>query len=243
MANSTQSLFASFSVEDVLAQMPGYIFWQKKTNIFEGCNQAAANLLGFRHRDDIKGFALNDIQIKASSFANLFIEQNSKALSGKSLTILDILSYANNEKRILLVKKYPLFDSLNNVQGIITEACDAQTSYLHKIGTILTKTKYDNKRIPVSSYVFNTYYEDFKLSTRESECIFLMIYGKSAKEISDFLNISKRTVENHIANIKQKLNFSVKSELIDWAIAHGLMYSIPKSLFSDKQLTEILQES
>ncbi len=42
------------------------------------------------------------------------------------------------------------------------------------------------------------------LSTREMECINWLVEGKSSSEIATILGISRKTVEWHIANIKQK---------------------------------------
>jgi DNA-binding CsgD family transcriptional regulator len=54
-----------------------------------------------------------------------------------------------------------------------------------------------------------------RLSVREIECLKLYIAGKSAKEISNLLSLSARTVENYINNIKSKLKIFSKSELIN----------------------------
>ncbi len=53
------------------------------------------------------------------------------------------------------------------------------------------------------------------LSKRESECLRLTVRGKSAKQIAIELEISRRTVEEYLNNIKLKLGVFSKSELID----------------------------
>lgn len=57
-----------------------------------------------------------------------------------------------------------------------------------------------------------------KFSKREVECIYLTVRGKSAKQISNELKISRRTVEEYLTNIKVKMGVYTKSELIDNAI-------------------------
>jgi len=52
------------------------------------------------------------------------------------------------------------------------------------------------------------------LSQREKECLQLYTQGKTAKQCAKILNISYRTFENYIQNIKSKLNVTSKSELI-----------------------------
>ena len=43
------------------------------------------------------------------------------------------------------------------------------------------------------------------LTKREKEVFLLLIENKTTKEIADNLNISEKTVRNHISNVMQKL--------------------------------------
>ena len=53
-------------------------------------------------------------------------------------------------------------------------------------------------------------------SAREVDCIRLLCQGfTAAKQMAKILHLSHRTVENYIANIKNKLNVSTKSALIE----------------------------
>ena len=44
------------------------------------------------------------------------------------------------------------------------------------------------------------------LTVREYECVDYLIRGKTAEEIAIILNISRRTAETHVQNIKRKMN-------------------------------------
>lgn len=57
---------------------------------------------------------------------------------------------------------------------------------------------------------------DLPISLREFECIRFMMTGLTAKEMGDEMSISKRTVENHLENIKRKLGCRKKSEIIQF---------------------------
>jgi PAS domain S-box-containing protein len=61
------------------------------------------------------------------------------------------------------------------------------------------------------------------LTTREREILKLIVDGKSSKEIADLLFISRRTVENHRANIMKKLNAKKTTDLMKYAIRSGTM--------------------
>ena len=63
--------------------------------------------------------------------------------------------------------------------------------------------------------------ESNQLTVREREIVKLVAEGRSSKEIADFLFISIRTVDNHRANIMQKLKLKKTVELVRYAINKG----------------------
>lgn len=52
------------------------------------------------------------------------------------------------------------------------------------------------------------------LTNREKEVFDLLIKNKSTKDIADFLNISDKTVRNHISNVIQKLGVISRSQAL-----------------------------
>lgn len=52
------------------------------------------------------------------------------------------------------------------------------------------------------------------LTPREKEIFDLLIKNKTTKEISSILNISEKTIRNHISNVIQKLNSINRSNAI-----------------------------
>lgn len=53
-----------------------------------------------------------------------------------------------------------------------------------------------------------------ELTTRENECLYYLLAGKSAKQTAAIMNISQRTVEFHLDNIKLKAGCRTKLELL-----------------------------
>lgn len=53
-----------------------------------------------------------------------------------------------------------------------------------------------------------------KLSKREKNCLCLYLQGETARSIAELLQLSQRTVESYLNNIKCKLNCFSKTELI-----------------------------
>ena len=52
------------------------------------------------------------------------------------------------------------------------------------------------------------------LTTREQEVFELLVLNKSTKEIADSLNISEKTVRNHISNAMQKLGVKGRAQAV-----------------------------
>jgi two-component system response regulator NreC len=61
------------------------------------------------------------------------------------------------------------------------------------------------------------------LSEREVEVLHMIALGHTNAEIADQLYLSVRTVETHRAHIQQKLRLGTRSELVRYAIDHGLI--------------------
>jgi len=65
--------------------------------------------------------------------------------------------------------------------------------------------------------------EGDELSERERDVLRLIALGHTNAEIAERLYISIRTVESHRAHIQQKLRLSSRSQLVRYALEHGLV--------------------
>jgi DNA-binding NarL/FixJ family response regulator len=70
-------------------------------------------------------------------------------------------------------------------------------------------------------YIGDGHLPNDPLTPREREILKLIAEGKSNKEIADLLFISIRTVENHRANVMNKLKIKKTVDLIRYAIQKG----------------------
>ncbi len=62
-----------------------------------------------------------------------------------------------------------------------------------------------------------------QLSQREFEIFLMLAEGRSVNEIAEAINLSPKTVSNHMTNIKNKLNVASVVELTRLAIRSGLL--------------------
>ena len=59
------------------------------------------------------------------------------------------------------------------------------------------------------------------LSERELQILDLVATGLTNSEIAEYLEISKRTVDNHISNVLNKTQTENRVELVRWALRWG----------------------
>jgi DNA-binding NarL/FixJ family response regulator len=77
----------------------------------------------------------------------------------------------------------------------------------------------------VQSYKEGSYHqsdENQELTQRQREILQLLAEGSSVKEIAEILKISPRTVEFHKYRLMSNLNIKTNSELVQYAIKHGI---------------------
>lgn len=91
---------------------------------------------------------------------------------------------------------------------------------------------YHSKGVKQFCYNIEETYPDTSLSQRQSECLFLLLRGKTAKDIAKALNLSPRTVEAYIEQLKYKLSCTTKQDLIEKSIASGYINVLPETFIN-----------
>jgi DNA-binding CsgD family transcriptional regulator len=64
-------------------------------------------------------------------------------------------------------------------------------------------------------YTLGEKYQNIYLTKREAECVVYLLKGHTIKEVGEKLNLSARTIEFYINNIKAKLKCRTRTELLD----------------------------
>jgi DNA-binding CsgD family transcriptional regulator len=65
-------------------------------------------------------------------------------------------------------------------------------------------------------------YPDITITDREMECLFYATGGRTAKEIAQQLDLSPRTVEHYLDNLKSKFDCTSKTELRNKLVPGGI---------------------
>lgn len=74
-----------------------------------------------------------------------------------------------------------------------------------------------------SKAIFSSINPMENLTRREREIFYLVVAGRSNKQIAQLLSLSAKTVENHRSNIFKKLKVASTVELIHFAAKNGLL--------------------
>ena len=69
--------------------------------------------------------------------------------------------------------------------------------------------------------------EDLGITPRELDILVLIANGMSNREIAEKLTVSLSTVQTHYAHLIEKLNLRNRTELVKYALRHGLIGPAP----------------
>lgn len=223
---------------DIFQNMPGVMGAKNKESEFIALTKNASNLVGWKNAEDCLGKSDFDMPCKASEFAEGFKLIDQKALcSMEQIVTLDMQFYASGWT-LVLCEKSAIKSSNGEVSGVLFNLMDVSNTGLLKYHMDLTKItdKFREKELQPSSYIISQTSKPFYLTRQQENCLFLLIRGKTSKEIAKILTISYRTVEAHIASIKHTLNCQNKSELIEKSIDQGFLYYIPQDFLPENFL-------
>ena len=78
----------------------------------------------------------------------------------------------------------------------------------------------------LKSYYLGKHYGDLYLTRREAECMVQLMRGKTVPQTAKLLQLSSRTVEFYVKNIKIKLKCRTKSELLQKILASDFMENV-----------------
>lgn len=79
------------------------------------------------------------------------------------------------------------------------------------------------RRLPLDATARRPQTDPDDLTPREREVATLVAQARSNHEIAEELVLSKRTVEKHVSNIRSKLGFTQRAQIVRWAIDVGLV--------------------
>ncbi|MBA2650448.1 MAG: hypothetical protein H0U75_12805 [Legionella sp.] len=210
-----------------ISNLPYLLIAKDTQSRFLALSKPFAALLGWKSCSQAISKTDYDIPCRAAEFAHNFIAMDKKILSQqRNILSLDIIFYASGWK-VLLTERTVLKNEAEDMIGITAHCMDVSTTKAYE--PYLLDHKIHGKDLSAASYILSDAYCPLPLTAKQQRCLFLLVRGKTTKEIGKILDISPRTVEDHMNAIKNKLNCQSKSELIEKAIENGFLYYVPKS--------------
>lgn len=104
--------------EEMLALMPGHVYWKDKDGVLQGCNNILAETLGFSSRHEIVG--KNDYDIAKKPEADAIRAKDFKVMElGVRQTDEEEFTLPNGEKAIYLTQRIPVENAKNKIIGLI----------------------------------------------------------------------------------------------------------------------------
>lgn len=194
----------------------------------------SAQLAGYKRSDDALGQTKMDYRGAAAELGHEQFHQDAEIMrTGQSSDSLNLFIAADGKLHFLVTQKRAIFEigtqEIIGCEGISHELEQTQlTPFTRRLFDHASKNR--GKKLFMVTLVDS--YADLSLSERESEVLFLLTYGNSAKQVAAELFLSQRTVECHINSLKNKLNIQSKSALTEFALFAGLNTQLPRRLVS-----------
>lgn len=223
--------------QEFIDQVPGLFLVMDLKSRFIAANKTALKWSGFKSYDTMESQTYYNMPCKVAEQHENFVNQDEVTRERNNpVRILGYYCYANNDWKILFGEKYPIKNKNNEIIAAVSHFNDITNYNLIDLSKILNITT-DKSLIKIHrkqvGYILENTYPNLPLSQRQCECMFFLLRGKTSKEIAKILNLSFRTIEGYIAQIKYKLNCSTKSEIIEKAITDGYINIIPNTLLEE----------
>jgi len=218
---------------NLLDQLPGLVCLHDQNSKLAYANQHAANLLGYSSAEQCIDIDYADLKCDAAKDHLEFKKQDSFVFKKKAC--FDFLSYHpySDDWKLVIGKKSPLLDESGTLLGLISTWSDISDYRLIDLSRFLINSQRSfnsMRQKPFCMSIIPPGQDKFNLNSKQLNCLFFLIRGKTAKDIASILNLSFRTIEAYINQMKEIMDCKSKSELIEKAIVENYLTYLPSSL-------------
>ena len=227
---------------EFIKYVPGFIFIKDFNLEYAGMSDSFAEFLGWRCSEHALGKTDYQVPCKISEYADRFRADDSMVINKNTRILnLEIYNFAAGWKSVIVEKK-PFKSS---AKGPIVSFCQVFDVSNISIFKGCQNLNYNDKKIVgvldrPATYILNSERCPLPLPPRQQECVFLLVRGKTFKEIAYLLRLSERTVEDYIECIKHKLGCHTKGQVIEKAIDSGFLFYIPERfLGGDRDVRDV----
>lgn len=238
MKNKNMYDIPGINMESIISNLPGYVYWKNKKSVFIGCNQLVADISHLKSPNDIIGktdFDLDwsrDYADELISHDKYVMKTGKTHISEQIISIPGSISYkTDSKKNILKTQKSPLVDQNGSIIGVfaIAQNISNDLSYMLQYLNNKVRNELDDTEDDSLEEIKN-----IKLSKRQHEILYLLMFGKSPRFIAEFISsidnkkVTQATVTSIInKQLYRKFKVTSATKLIERAILLKVTESIP----------------
>ncbi|WP_194435860.1 helix-turn-helix transcriptional regulator [Vibrio fluminensis] len=216
--------------DSLVNQLPGYWGCKDVDSVFVYANTAYAQLVGFQEPQQLVGLADRDIPCQTANCAQDFKQQDQMVMkTQRAIKVLDVHPYPDGSWRAHIFSKKPWYNAKGEVQGTIFFGQDLTDTAILEVGHWICRATGILSDLKAAKWEVSSQGSE-KLTTREQEVLFLMLYGKKPTFIADAMGISIKTFEGYVARLRAKFSAHSKAHLIDLALERGYGSYIPQTM-------------
>jgi len=199
-------------------ELKDYLYtWSKDRHFrYQKCNEAYANAAGLDSPHSIVG--KSDDDMPWHSLADIFRTGDQLLMDGVGLGRENVVEKEIMYDRIadILVTETPDSNTAGLITGVSGFFVDITGKYIiDKKGALLdTKKRFD----------LGPELQHAEITKTQLIVLRELLHGREVPQIATALCKSKRTIEDHVNNLKHILQCRSKREIIHFAISHGLMW-------------------
>ncbi|MBU0744300.1 MAG: PAS domain-containing protein [Gammaproteobacteria bacterium] len=189
-------------LENIIAIMPGNVYWMDRKGLYLGCNDNQARAMGLVLRDDIIG--KRNVDIQGAAISEVLDQINNDVINtGKTITIEEPSVLSDGREGIFLSTKAPLYNYNKKIVGIVSVSIDI--TQRKEIENEAERLKLENQLQNIKlqeQEKFRTIAEQVAHDIRSPLASLSMIVG-SCKDMSEPERVTLRDVAlgiNDIAN-------------------------------------------
>ncbi|MBS9437629.1 helix-turn-helix transcriptional regulator [Photorhabdus noenieputensis] len=189
-----------------------------KNSCFIYVNQACKRLQNISSSFDYEGVYEHELPWDGAEFAKEYISHDQKVMEQEK-RICSLETHLFGKEQILssyFLAKYPLYHEDGNCIGVIYHGWQAQN---------FSFTRLFRGKLP-ASIMFQPPTDLF--TQREWDVIFLLLQKYTNKQIGRMLNISYRTVENHISRIYKRVGVHSSYQLEEYCRINDYDLYVPE---------------
>ncbi|MBX9586347.1 MAG: helix-turn-helix transcriptional regulator [Gammaproteobacteria bacterium] len=223
------------SMLEIYDQSPNIVWWKDLEHRYRLINRAGAVSLGFKSsKISYESPTDYDIPNHLREHADQFVELDNYVLkTGIPISILCFGKYSDGQWRMHICNVHTILNNNNCIMGLAGNSIEITDTPLMRSALFLIEGgMIFNQDInhPHFNLILQNAYDDFKLSSRESECLFFYIRGYTAKEVALKMGIKYKTIQNYLERIKIKMGCSSRSQIVEKALHRGMGKILPKQL-------------